>query len=155
MNKKTIVLTSVLLLALSFVVGGIYLVSAQRMEEETTDLSFPKVMGGWRIKGHFFHQLDEDQAEGLKDIIEEMKSEGAEHDEIRAAVQEYFEELGLEFQRPELTEEQRKGLEQLRAEIRELVKQRTEELGIEFPVMGRGHGIGFRGCRMHGVQDSQ
>jgi hypothetical protein len=148
-RRKTIGLTAILLLTLSFVIGGIYITSAQTEEGEDPNLSFPRNIGGWRMRHFFFPQLDEDQAEALRDLIEEMKSEGAEHDEIKTAVEEYYEGIGLEFQRPELTDEQREGLEQLRAEIQELVKQRTEELGINFPVIGRGIGFGLRGIKKH------
>ena len=143
-RKKSITLASVLLLAISLLMGSIYFASAESEEENTT--SSPYLMGSWRMRGHsLFGVLNEDQRQELKETIEMMREEGATSEEIRNYIKEYLDDIGIEFQAPELTEEQLQGLEQLRAEIQELIKQRTEELGIDFPLMENGFGFGFRG----------
>lgn len=149
-KKKVLVITSVVLLALSFVAGGLYLTYADIEEGEESGLPFSKFMGDWRMRGRFFNCLEEEQAQELREMVEGMKADDADPVDIKAAVQEYLEDHDIECDRPELSETQIQGLEQLRAEIQELVKQRISELDIEFPEMDHGFGLRFRsGVRGH------
>jgi Spy/CpxP family protein refolding chaperone len=148
-RTKVVALTSVLLIALSFVGGSLYLAAAESNQDDaTTDT--PSVMGGWRMRGLMLGCLDEEQRQELKETIDTMREEGATQEEIRAYIQEYLEGLGVECQMPQLTDEQVEGLRQLRAEIQELVQRRLGELGIDAPLMGRGLGFGhIGGVRAH------
>jgi hypothetical protein len=144
-KRKDLVLASVVLLALSFVAGGLYRTYADIEEGEESGFPFRRFIGGWRMRGRFFNCLEEEQAQELREMVEDMKADDAEPEDIRAAVQEYLEDHGVECDWPELTEEQVQGLEQLRVEIQKLVKQRTSELGIEFPEIGHAFSFRFRG----------
>jgi len=176
-NKAT-ALTSVLLLILSFVAGGLYLVAANSDQDDVTTSNPPSYMGGWSVRGPFFGCLDEAQRQELKEAIDAMMDEGATPEEIRAHVQGYLDQLGIECQKPtirttprisgqkyddkigferrmpQLSVEQLEGLEQLRAEIQELVKQRLEELDINMPFMSRGLSFGHRDVRFANKQGS-
>jgi hypothetical protein len=144
-RTKVVALASVLLIALSFVGGSLYLAAAESNQDDaTTDP--PSVLGGWRMRGLMLGCLDEEQRQELKETIDAMREEGATQEEIRAYIQEYLEGLGVECQMPQLTDEQVEGLKQLRAEIRELVQRRLGELGIDAPLMGHRLGFGHIGC---------
>jgi hypothetical protein len=152
MNRRTkmTALSSVLLLALSLVVGSLYMVAAGTEQDDATVSNPPISVGGWRMRGRFLCGLDEEQRQELKEKILAMRDEGATTDEIRTYVREYLEELGIELPEPnaivpKLTDEQLKGLEQLRAEVEELVRQRLQELGIDKSFMRRLPGFGHRG----------
>jgi len=89
-----------------------------------------------------------------------MREEGVTFDKTREYVQAYLKELGVECQRPELTDEQHKALQQLREEIQELMEggaapdeireyldHKTEEGVVELPLKHHATGIrGFRGA---------
>jgi len=154
-RNKTIALTSMLLLMLSVVVGGIYMASADTDQDDAPGSNPPEFMNGWR-RGPFVGRLDEGQRQELKETLSEMREEGVTFDEIRENVQAYLEELGVECQRPELTDEQHEALQQLREEIQELreggatpeeirgsLTQKLEEFGVELPL--NHHAKGFRG----------
>lgn len=144
-RTKATALSSVLLLALSLVGGSLYMVAAESDQDNATVSNPPTCMGGWRMRGHFLDGLDEEQRQELKETVDAMRAEGATREEIRAYIQEYLKELGVECQVPQLTDEQLEGLEQLRAEVEELIKQRLEELGIDESFMGRLPGFSHRG----------
>jgi hypothetical protein len=144
-KRKILVLSSVVLLFISLVAGGLYLTYADIEEGEESNSPFNGFMGGWRMRRPFFNCLEEEQAQELREIIEALRADGAMPEDIRAAIREYFEDNGIECDWPMLTEEQIQGLKDLRAEIQELIKQRTSELGIELPEMGNGFGFGYRG----------
>jgi len=149
-RTKATALTSVLLLALSLVGGGLYVVAAESDQDNATVSNPPTFMGGWRMRGHFLGGLDEEQRQEFKETIDAMREEGATQEEIRAYIQEYLEGLGVECQMPQLTDEQVEGLRQLRVEIQELVQRRLGELCIDAPLMGRGLGFGhIGGMRTH------
>jgi len=143
-RNKAVALASVLLIALSFVGGSLYLAAAEPDQDDAaTELT--GIMAGWRTRGLFLGCLDEEQRQELREAVDAMRIEGATQEEIRAYVQEYLEGLGIEYQMPRLTDEQVEGLRQLRAEIQELVQRRLGELGIDAALMGRGQGFGL-GC---------
>ena len=154
-RNKTLVLTSVLLLMLSVVAGGIYMASAETDLDDAPGSDPPKFMNGWR-RGPFVGCLDEGQRQELKETLSEMREEGATFDEIREHVQAYLEELGVECQKPELSDEQIEALQQFREELQELreggatpeeikehLNQKAEEFGVELPL--KHHAKGFRG----------
>ena len=143
-RTKAVALASVLLIALSFVGGSLYLAAAKSNQDDaTTDP--PSVMGGWRMRGLMLGCLDEEQRQELKETIDAMRDEGATQEEIKAYIQEYLEGLGVEYKMPQLTDEQVEGLRQLRAEVQELIQRRLGELGIDRSFMGRGLGFGHMG----------
>ena len=139
-RTKTTALASVLLLALSLVGGGMYMVAAESDQDNATVSNHPMRMGGWRMRGLMLGCLDEEQRQELKGTVDAMREEGATHEEIKAYVQEYLEGLPVERQIPQLTDEQMEGLRQLRAEVQELIQRRLGELGIDKSFMGRGLG---------------
>jgi DNA-binding transcriptional MerR regulator len=166
-RNKALALTSVLLLMLSLVVGGVYAASADTDQDDAPGSDPPEYMNRWR-RGPFVGCLDEEQRQELKESVDAMREEGATFDEIREYVQAYLEELGIEcqmpeqpdelHQRPELTDEQLEALRQLRdgiqelrdsgatpGEIKEYLDQKAEELGIELPL--RHHATGSCGSR--------
>ena len=154
-RNKTLLLTSVLLLMLSVVVGGVYMASAETDQDDAPGSNPPKFINSWR-RGPFVGCLDERQRQELMETLSEMREDGATFDEIREYVQAYLGELGVECPRPELTDDQIEALQQLRGEIheireggatpeeiREYLTQKAEELGVELPL--KHHVKGFRG----------
>ena len=158
-RNKTLALTSVLLIMLSVVAGGVYMASAETDQNEAPSSNPPKSMNRWR-RGPFVGCLDEGQRQELRETLEEMREEGATFDEIREYVQAYLKELGVECQRHELTNDQQEVLQQLREEIQELreggatpeeireyLDQKAEELGIEPPTRRQARCFGgFKGA---------
>ena len=104
-TKKTIALTSVLLITLALMVGGITMVYAESDQDET-DIVPPQSRFCWKMHGPFMGCLDEEQRQELKDIIDEMCEEDAAPEEIHEAIKAFIEENRIECQKPELTEEQ-------------------------------------------------
>jgi len=152
--SKATALTSVLLLALSLAGDCIYFVAAESDQDDATVNDPPTRLGGWMRRNHFLEGLDEEQRQELMETIDSMRDEGATQEEIREYIQAYLEELGIEYQepsttRPQLTDEQLEGLEQLRAEVEELIKQRLEELGIDESLAGDLPGFSLRGRMRH------
>ncbi|HUV54640.1 MAG TPA: hypothetical protein VMW03_05500 [Candidatus Krumholzibacteriaceae bacterium] len=162
-RNKALALTSVLLLTLSLVVGGVYMTSADTDQDDAPSSDPPEIMNRWR-RGPFVGCIDEEQRQELKETLDAMREEGATFDEIREYVQAYLEELGVECQRPELSDEQLDALQQLRdeiqmlrysgatpEEIREYLDQKAEELGIELPLRRQARGFGgFKGASGRG-----
>jgi len=158
-RNKALALTSVLLLMLSFVVGGVFMASADTDQDDAPGSNPPEFMNGWR-RGPFVGCIDEEQRQELQETLDAMREEGATFDEIREHVQAYLEELGVECQRHELSDEQLEALLQLRDEIQELrdsgatpeeireyLDQKAEELGIELPLRRQAMGFGgFKGA---------
>jgi hypothetical protein len=137
MNKrnKTLVLSTIAILAFSFIIGSIYLASAESYEEEND--AYPSFTPfGWKKPGGMMGLLDDEQKAELKESIEALQHEGASFEEIREYVRNYIEEQGIELpdpeqMKPELTEEQLELYEQLRKDVQEYAEKRAEELGIE------------------------
>ena len=153
-RTKAVALASALLIALSFVAGGLSLVAADTDQDDATASNPPNYVGGWRMRGPMLSCLDEEQRQELTETVDAMREEGASQEEIRDYVQAYLEELGVECQMPQLTDEQMEGLRQLRAQVQELIQRRLGELGIDRPLMGRGLGSGCRGARFAKNQGS-
>lgn len=130
------------------------MVAAETDQDDATASNPPDYVGGWRMRGFMLGCLDEEQRQELKETVDAMREEGASQEEIREYVQAYLEELGVECQMPQLTEEQMEGLRQLRAEVQELIQRRLGELGIGKSFMGRGLGFGGRGVRFAKNQGS-
>jgi len=149
-GTKATALASVLLLALSLVGGGLYIVAAESNQDDATVLNPPTSIGGWRMRGLILYGLDEEQRRELKDTVDAMRDEGATRDEIMVYVRGYPKEHGVEYPEPQTTgarlmDEQIEGLRQLRSEIRELVRRRLGELSIDGSFMGCLSGFGHRG----------
>jgi len=165
MKKKWKYVGAVLLIAALVAVGLVY---ALPQSGET----------GKQHGRNCLDQLTEEQREALDQLIQELRETGATREEIREAVQQYMEELGIDIEDcrgtmegfgrrgpmggfNQLTEEQREALnqkiEELREagatpeEIREAVQQYTEELGIDIEPFGIGEGFGHRG--LYGCYD--
>jgi hypothetical protein len=136
MNNRTkkITLSVIALLALSFIGGGFYIVSAEAPLEEPFDEQPLRAFFGLR-PGCIVRQLSEEQRTELLNVIKDMREQGSTREEILDYVKEYLEENDIECPRPELTEEQLEALEQLRKDVREYAENRAEELGIELPPM--------------------
>jgi hypothetical protein len=147
MNERTkaVALASVLLIALSLVAGNLSVVAAETDQDDATVSNSPTRIGGWRMRGPMLGCLDEEQRNELKETMDSMRNEGATQEEIRAYVQAYLKELGVECRMPQLTDEQIEGLRQLRAEVQELIQRRLGELGIDKSFMGHGLGFGHMG----------
>ena len=145
MNKrnKTLVLSTVAIIAFSFIIGSIYLVSAESDEEEN-DNYFPLSPFGIKKPGGMMGLLEEKQRTELKEGLDALREEGASCEEIREYIQNYMLEQGIEppkpeQMRPELTEEQLELLyKQLQEDVQEYAEKRAEELGIELP---KNHGF--------------
>ena len=128
-------------------------------------LAFPQeneTGGQHKYGGHggCFDQLTEEQREALTQMIQELRDAGAAREEIKEAIEQFMEELGINIEDcrgpmdgfgrkdkgptggcfDQLTEEQREALTQMiqdlrdagaaREEIREAIEQFMEELGI-------------------------
>ena len=158
-RNKTLALTSVLLLMLSVVVGGVYMASAETDQDDAPGSNPPELMNSWR-RGLFVGCLDEGQRQELKETLSARREEGATFDEIRKYVKDYLEGLGVECQRPELSDDQLEALQQLKEEIQELresgatpeeireyLDQKAEELGVEPPTRRQaGFFGGYKGA---------
>jgi hypothetical protein len=138
---------TVLLLAISIAVGGIYLVSAETEDEVSSDSIpfFGKFHRGF--VGPMFGALSDELRTEMHETIQTMKDEDASYEEIHEYIQGFLEENGIEAKRPELTEEQLEALQQLREDVQTYAQKRAEELGIELPENGffSGRGMRFRG----------
>jgi len=143
-TKKTIALTSVLLITLALVVGGITMVYAETDQDET-DIVPHQSRFGWKMHGPFMGCLDEEQRQEMKDIIDEMREEDAAPEEIRETIKEFMDENGIECQKPELTEEQLEALKELREKMKEKRENGEFHEGMRGPRMGLGRrgGTGF------------
>ena len=146
-TQKTVVLGTVLVLALSLAVGGIYLVSAETGEEEVPDyvIPFSKLRRGFG--GSMFGGIDDELRAEMQETIQTMRDEGASFEEIRQYIQGFLEENGTELHRSELTQEQLEAFIQLHEDVKAYAQNRAAELGLELPGNGffGGHGMGFRG----------
>ena len=109
--------------------------------------------GAKRRHPPFLNDLTEEQREEIKDIVQDMRENGASREEVKAAVDSKLTEWGIEVpesERPRLppwmnnlTDEQKEEIkttvEELREagasreEIREAVKKKLEEWNIELP----------------------
>ena len=128
----------------------------------------------WKNHG-CFDQLTEEQREAAKQKMQELQDAGATHEEIREAMQQFMEELGIDTKEcgmkgqkgfgqkgfggchDQLTEEQREAAKQkiqelqdagaTDEEIREAMQQFMEELGINTEECGMRVGQkGMGGC---------
>jgi hypothetical protein len=157
-TQKTIALSTVLILALSLSLGGIYLVSAQT-EQEDANASETPVLKHRRGPG-FLSLLSDEQRAELEETIQALREENATRVEIREYIDDFLEENGVEcespvaVERPELSEEQLELLEQLREDVKSYAQRRAEELGLELPEhFSFGPGGAIHGpMRGHGFQ---
>lgn len=90
-------------------------------------LAGPKGRPGWMA------QLSEEQRQQVRSLIEELKADGATREEIHVAVTEMLSEWGIEAperprqnRRPQLSEDQRQALRELRESMKEQGKSRQE-----------------------------
>ncbi|MBD3206058.1 hypothetical protein GF319_06910 [Candidatus Bathyarchaeota archaeon] len=134
MNKKNrkIALSLAALLAVSFIAGGFYIVSADQPLEEPTNAPSLGGFFGWH-PGCILHQLTEEQRTELMESISEMREEGSTREEIREYVKGYLEDNEIYCPWSELSEEEKEAWRQLRSDVREYAESRAEELGIELP----------------------
>ncbi len=135
-----------------------------QLEEWGIDAPEPGEGGGRRPP--FWGELSEEQRAELREMIDEMREDGATREDIREAVHAQLEEWGIELPEPgegrrtppfwdDLTEEQQEALREMidemredgatREDIREAVHAQLEEWGIEVPVGPGGAGGGFGG----------
>jgi hypothetical protein len=158
MHKKAALFTA-LVIAFSLAVGGIYLVSAQIEDEDSSDSIpfFGRVRRGFG--GPMFGVLDEELRVEMQETIQAMRDEGASPEEIREYIKVFLEENGIEHQMPEFTEEQLEALHQLREDVKAYAQKRAAELGLELPEHGffGGRGMKFRGfmggCSFKGLKE--
>jgi len=123
------------------------------------------------------NKLTEEQGEALQEKLQELRESDATPEEIREALQQFLEEMGIEMEncgmmkkfghmkgfedRPpmnhcfdQLTEEQREALREKMQELREDLQQFMKEMGIEMENCGMMKGFGRRGP-MNGFGDEE
>ncbi len=146
---------------------------------EEYGIELPDRPGGGRGRGDGGHlslcllaQLSEEQRQQIHHMMRDMRRQGATPEEIRAAMEERFQQWGIEL--PEhglpLTAEQHRIIRQVgyqmwmdgatREEIRSAVDEQIQSLGVQLPEGRRGHlPFGFFGfmhrCFMSSLSEEQ
>jgi benzoyl-CoA reductase/2-hydroxyglutaryl-CoA dehydratase subunit BcrC/BadD/HgdB len=149
-------------------IGAIVLIAALAIGAVTSIVA--DVPNNERGKNECLDQLTDDQKDTLQEKMDELRASNASPEEIRDAIEQFMEEIGIEIEDCEmrgfgppkgsmndcytqLTEEQREALQEKMEELREELRQFMEDMGIDvencgMPPFGREgpiRGFGPRG----------